>query len=127
MTIDRSQWRWYGNAAHLIVGQDCRFHLATVIGPWIVSTVGQYLPDESAREIIAKSHGVSLTGKGDERRWSFMSQIGYETIGLGRTFETMVFRAGPPCTAEECGCGMPSLANASELDFAGYNDAKAAT
>lgn len=41
--IAKRDWKWYGQAAHLIVGQWCRFHMATEIGPWLVSTVGAYV------------------------------------------------------------------------------------
>lgn len=50
-----------------------------------------------------------------------------EDIGCGRKYETMVFLAGDRCKSKRCGCGMPSLRNASELDFAGYMTAGAAT
>lgn len=100
--IPASEWRWFGNAGHFICGQDCRFHLTTLVGPWLVSTVGQLLFDSNVK-------------------------IGYEPVGFDRLFETMVFRAGEPCKAEGCGCGLPSLSSANELDFSGYNDAAAAT
>lgn len=40
--VSREEWEWFGTAAHLIVGQDCRFHMATIIGPWLISTVGEW-------------------------------------------------------------------------------------
>lgn len=80
------------------------------------------LPDSSVREILADSRGITLEGRGDYRRASWMKQAGFEQIGSGRTFETMVFKAGERCTAEGCNCGMPELADASELDADGYND-----
>lgn len=125
--VPRDEWRWFGHAAHLIVGQDCRFHLATAVGPWLVSTVGEYLPDEKVRDIIAEKRGIVLRGMGDERRGDFLKRIGFETIGYNRTYETMVFRIGRICTTDGCGCGMPIPADWSELDMAGYNDAGTAT
>lgn len=116
-------WRWFGHAAHLIVGQDCRFHMATVVGPWLVSTVGEYLPDSSVRDVLAQVRGITLEGKGDERRADWMTKVGFEEIGYERTYETMVFRAGTPCTLPDCHCGLPQLADASEVDFSGYNSA----
>lgn len=123
--IERSEWQWYGKAAHFICGADCRFHLATRVGPWLVSTVGEYLPDSNVRDILAEARGISLKGKGDERRWSWMQQCGYEEIGYQRTYETMVFRAGEPCGGE-CGCGVPTI-DGREKDFRGYNSAADAT
>jgi hypothetical protein len=122
-----SEWRWFGHAAHFICGQDCRFHLATQIGPWLVSTVGEYLPDSNVREILADSRGIQLQGQGDARRADWMRKVGWESIGYERLYETMVFRAGKPCQSTECGCGLPELASGSELDFEGYNTAGDAT
>lgn len=127
LLVPREDWQWFGNAAHLNVGQDCRFHLATLVGPWLVSTVGEYLPDSGVREIMPQSRGITLTGRGDERRASWMKQVGYEEIGAGRKYETMVFRAGEPCTAKGCNCGLPLAEDWSELDSDGYNDVGSAT
>lgn len=122
---EKADWRWFGKAAHFIGGRDCRFHLATKVGPWLVSTVGEYLPDAPVREILADSRGIALNGMGDARRASWMEQVGYEEIGYGRTYETMVFRAGEPCGGD-CGCGVPTI-DGSKLDFRGYNNAGDAT
>lgn len=124
-TFPKSEWRWFGKASHFICGHDCRFHLATQVGPWLVSTVGEYLPDSSTRDILAESRGIVLKGKGDERRASWMQQVGYEEIGYQRTYETMVFRAGEACGGD-CGCGVPQI-DGPELDFRGYNNAGDAT
>lgn len=121
----KSDWRWFGNAAHLIVGQDCRFHLATDVGNYLVSTVGEYLPDSNLREVLAESRGITLEGRGDARRADWMEKAGYEEIGLRRLYETMVFRKG----AEECecGCGLPLPSEWTELDSAAANTAAEAT
>ena len=92
------EWEWFGNAGHLCVSDQCRFHLATKVGDYLVSTVGEYYP----------SHKNENDGP--------------ETIGYDRLFETMVFKAGEPCS---CGCGLPTI-DGSELDMDGYNDAGAA-
>lgn len=126
MSIPRDEWQWFGSPGHFICSYDCRFHLCTQVGKWLVSTVGQYLPDESIREHSAERRGIRLVGKGDARRADYMARVGYEEIGYNRTFETMVFRAGAPCMIEDCGCLMPSIVP-SELDMLGYNDAGAAT
>lgn len=99
------KWRWFGHAAHFICGHRCRFHLATQVGPWLVSTVGEMPPHNALPDA-------------NDGKW-------YE-IGLGRTYETMVFRAGAPCKRKGCACGLPEI-DGSEQDFAGYNDAGAAT
>lgn len=120
--IPREEWEWFGTAGHLIVGQDCRFHLATIVGPWLVSTVGEYLPDSVVREVMAESRGIALEGRGDERLSSWMREAGYEEIGFGRKYETMVFRIGDArCADPECDCGMPIVGEWAELDADGYN------
>lgn len=107
--VPRVKWKWYGHAAHLIVGLDCRFHLATEIGEYLVSTVGEYLPDESVREILAKSRGKPLEGRGDARRADWMRKHGYEEIGCDRKYETMVFRVTGHCESPDCQCGLPTI------------------
>ncbi len=47
--IPESKWEWFGNAGHFMCSQWCRFHLCTKVGPWLVSTVGEYVhPRHSA-------------------------------------------------------------------------------
>lgn len=118
-----TEWKWFGNAGHLIVGHDCRFHLCTLIGDTLVSTVGQYLPDSQVREIFATTRSVALQGRGDERLADYMKKVGYEDIGFGRKFETMSFKvSGKVCEENDCGCGMPTIIP-REIEFDGYNTA----
>ncbi|MBX9670490.1 MAG: hypothetical protein K2X93_23010 [Candidatus Obscuribacterales bacterium] len=92
----------------------------------MVSTVGEYVPDEGVREIIANSRGIRLQGKGDERLADYMEKIGYESIGFRRTYETMVFKVEGVCDAPECDCGQPMPKNWQEVDSDGYNSKFAA-
>lgn len=125
--IDRAKWEWFGNAGHFIGGNHCRFHLCTRVGPWCVSTVGQLVWDEGAREISAKSKGIILEGRGDARLYDFLKRHGFETLGCGpEIFESMVFPAGPPCNAKGCGCGQPTDGG-EERDMVRYMTAKEAT
>ena len=82
-------------AAHFICAADCLFHMATGVGDYIVSTVGDMRP----RDING--------ARGDRQE-----------IGFGRTYETFVFKAGPVCT---CGCGMPTISG-MEIDAEAAND-----
>lgn len=102
---------------HLCVANDCRFHLNTYVGGYIVSTVGEYWPDSEIRKINAKISDISIQGKGDEWNANYMKQIGYEDIGFGRKYETMVFKATK--TGNKC---CPWGQSGWELDFEGYND-----
>lgn len=124
-----SERKYYGNAAHLIVGHRCRFHIATQVGEHIVSTVGEYWPERPSREIHAEIHDPAWLAenrnrKGDDFDRAYMQRFGYDEIGCDRKYETMVFKvSGKECP---CGCGLPKIIP-SELDAAGYNNAKSAT
>ena len=91
--MDKTKWIWMPHPGHLIVARDCKFSLNTYVGKYIVSTVGEYLPDYQVREIFAESRGITLVGKGEARLADYMKKIGYETIGSDRKYETMVFHA----------------------------------
>ena len=130
--IEQSRWQWFGNAGHLIVGQSCRFHLCTQVGDYLVSTVGEYWPERGSREVHAQVHDPkwlikNQDLKGDYFDHAYMSRFGYEEVGCGRKYETMVFRAGKPCADPKCGCGLPTPTEWNELAGDGYNDAGAAT
>jgi len=127
----RHSLRWFGNAGHFICGHWCRFHLTTQVGPWLVSTVGEYWPERVVREIHAEVHDAGWLAenahlKGDTFDAAYMKRFGFEQIGYNRLYETMVFRAGEPCNDPGCGCGLPAI-DGRELDSAGYMNAKDAT
>jgi hypothetical protein len=129
--VAADRWVWFGHAAHFICGRWCQFHMATQVGRYLVSTVGEYWPDRKVREIHAQVHDPDWLLKnarlmGDEFDAAYMKRFGFETIGCDRKYETMVFKAGEPCTSKGCGCGLPTIDD-SELDFVGSNDAKTAT
>lgn len=128
--MSAARWKWFGKPGHFICADKCRFHLATKVGKYLVSTVGEYWPERGSREIHAKVHAPDWLAAnrhllGDTFDTAYFKQFGFETIGCGRTYETMVFRAGATCTRKDCGCGLPEISG-SELDFAGYNDAGSA-
>lgn len=72
--IPESEWKWQGSAGHFICSDQCAYRLCTVVGDYVVSTVGDYYPV-----------GGSVR----------------ETVGAGRLYETMVFRAAP-CSHDDC-------------------------
>lgn len=43
--IPESEWIWYGFAGHFCCSYQCRYHLCTRIGNYLVSTIGAYFPD----------------------------------------------------------------------------------
>lgn len=109
--IAKDQWEWFGFAGHLCVGQWCRFHLATKIGKYWISTVGMY---------VHPRHGE---GREQAEQTYLEQHPNGEEIGAGRTYETMVFRVKDGLC--DCGCGQPAI-DFEEQDSDGYNDAVAA-
>lgn len=110
-TIDEKNWEWLGYPGHLIVSDRCVFHLTTVVGDCLISTVGDYRP-----------------GYKDTFRNSDIEPPNSESVMIGydRYFETYVFYVGPEgdrnyCT---CGCGEPEPKSWSELEGIGSNCAK---
>lgn len=119
----KENWIWMPHAGHFICGNNCQFHLFTYVGKYVVSTVGELVPDEPMREIEANAQGITLEGKGDARLADWFKKCGYEELGYKRLYETMVFKAKK--TKNKC-CPWGQV-NGSDLDFEGYNDAGAAT
>lgn len=110
-TVARGEWEWFGQAGHFICSRWCRFHLCTKVGPWLVSTVGEYV------------HPRHSGGREDaEAAWLKRNWPG-EDIGPNRKYETMVFLSGVPCASPDCGCGLPAI-DGSEVECVGYNTAK---
>ena len=109
MAYPITKWRWLGEAAHFCCGRWCRFHLATVIGPYLVSTVGNYVhPRHSGGSEATEARWIAAHPDGDE-------------IGVDRLYETMVFKVTEgEC---ECGCGQPNF-DAANVDFYSYNTRK---
>ena len=117
-------WIWMPHPGHFICARDCRFHLNTCVGDFIVSTVGEYEPCIAVQQIRADSRGIKLVGRGDALRYDAQKKLGYETIGCDRTYETMVFLARPTKNDFDWQCCPMEVADHTELDFAGYNTAK---
>lgn len=113
-SIPHSEWKWFGDPGHFICGRWCRFHLCTLIGKYLVSTVGAYVHP-------ARSGGKEKI----EAEWLKDNWPG-EDIGFGRKYETMVFLAGEPCSQEGCNCGLPQISG-GELDLRGANTPGEAT
>jgi len=107
--IPENKWEWFGYGAHLCVGPWCRFHMATLVGGYMVSTVGDYRPPHAS-----------------EKDCPAMREI-----GCNRMFETFVFRASPSkatrCKIVDCLCQMPALESFSEIYSLAANTAGDAT
>lgn len=120
--MGKDRWVWMPHPAHFICAFDCRFHLATYVGKYIVSTVGELFPDAGVREINASLAGIELQGKGDERKRDYIKRIGYETIGHDRKYETMVFKAAKRfAKGPDHDCCLWEIKSGENIDMLGYN------
>lgn len=90
--IKQSEWKWFGTPLHFICSHDCRFHLGTQVGEYVISTVGEYRPKDSKQ---------------------------METLGYGdkRFYETMVFKAD----GKHEGCDCPDI-EPSEIEVEYYQE-----
>lgn len=121
--MKKDKWIWMPHPGHFICARDCRFHLNTYVGKYIVSTVGEYLPDSLVRDILAESRGVVLEGMGDNRLADYMKKLGFEELGYGRKYETMVF----PAEKRDSICCPYTASDWSGLEMDGYNSPDEAT
>ncbi len=96
--IPESEWKWQGHPGHYCCVADCMFRMATRVGAFLVSTVGD------------------RRGDGDDGPMT--------TIGGGDAdfFETMIFG----CEDDDLPCGCAELDDGDELDVRRYATAKAA-
>lgn len=122
--MGRDKWIWMPHAGHLIVGHECRFHLNTYVGKYIVSTIGEWWPDRQVREIHAgvrdsKWFFENKALKGDNFDHAYFKKFGYEEIGAGRTYETMVFKA----RKADDKCCPYTASDWMEIDSGAYNTA----
>lgn len=88
--IDPSKWVWFGYPQHFIGAAKCRFHLATLIGNRLVSTVG-------------------------DCRNTDKDEPGAIGSGPDEFFETYVFKSSPSDRRDSCGC-CAAITSYSELD-----------
>jgi len=126
MKVTEDKWIWMPHVGHFICGNDCRFHLNTKVGKYIVSTVGELWFDRQVREIHAKVFDSKWFTKnrelkGDDFDSAYMKRFGFEEIGLGRKFETMVFRA---VKDKKNKCCPYTIVVSRDLDMDGYNSAE---
>ena len=122
--MKKENWIWMPHPAHFILGNECRFHLATYVGKYIVSTVGELWPDRDSRRIHAEVYDLKWYEqnkhlRGSEFDSAYYKKFGYEEIGIGRKYETMVFKAIK--NKNKCGCKY-IMKSAENVDFKGYNN-----
>lgn len=123
--MKKEDWIWMPHPAHFICASKCGFRLATYVGGFIVSTVGEYFPAYVVRKTMAEMNGhtESYGLKGDNFDSWYFKKYGYETIGIDRLYETMVFKSKE--SNRDCGCQF-MIDSGNNVDFDGYNDAQSA-
>lgn len=117
--MKKENWVWMPHAGHFIMGSWCHFRLNTCVGKFIVSTVGELVPDSQIREIEAQSRKIILEGEGDARYYDWLKKCGYTEIGYKRKYETMVFKA----EKSKDKCCPYRMCSPNSIDFDSYNDA----
>jgi len=95
--MNKKDWIWMPHAAHHICRARCQFRLATYVGGYIVSSVGEFLRE-----------------RGD---------TAFDTVGSERLYETIVFKAKK--SGVKC-CPYVITDAGNTRDFKGYNKSSAA-
>lgn len=122
MTTPVKKQTWMPHAGHLIIGHMCRFRLNTHVNGYIISTVGEYVPDSAVRKIYREVRGLPTDKIGGAEEMDFIKITGGvdgygEEIGLDRKYETMVFRA----MKSKRKCCPYEMRSADNIDYQGYN------
>lgn len=125
--MTKADWIWMPHAGHYICGEWCRFHLCTYVNGFVVSTVGDYMPDRDTRRYMRSTDSDMLRLQGDEFDHYYIKKYGYHEVGCGRLFETMVFPAENRHPEDDQCCPYKCNHDDSELEAKGYNTAKEAT
>lgn len=122
--MSADKWIWMGHAGHFILGHKCRFKLCTYVKGYIISTVGEYIPDNSIIDIY---HPEFKHLKGDEKEHAYRVKYNCESIGCGDKdkYETMVFKAKESEDKDSC-CPYRIVVEDS-FDERRYETAKEAT
>jgi hypothetical protein len=127
----KADWVFMPHWGHFICGRWCRFHINTYLGNgYIVSSIGEYWPPKPVQQIHARVHDLDwyldhVTLLGDEWDAAYHKRFGFEQVGSGRTYETMVFEAESE-TDPEAMCCPWRIANGQDKEFIGANDSVSA-
>lgn len=125
--ITHDKWKWFGTPGHFICARDCRFHLCTQVGKYLISTVGELWSQLDVRRIHADVYDSDWVEKnrhlkGDAWDDAYMIRFGYQEVGCGRLYETMTFIAGKKCKVLDCNCGLPEIGEQVEGGFNAANE-----
>lgn len=141
-------WIWMPHPGHFCAASACRFVLNTYVPTgFIISTIGEYYPDELTRRLnledkinlnftdiiekdevdIRKLYKSILELQGDDFNNAYSKYIGFEDIG-DKHYETIVFLARENKDPNHQCC--PYLSNLGidnyEFEIKEYNDAESA-
>ena len=122
--MKKDNWIFMPHAGHFIDANSCKFKLNTYVGGYIVSTIGEYWTSIECRKIYAKIYDPkwfleNKHLKGDDFDHAYFKRFGFETIGVNRLYETMVFKAKK--SNKKC-CPYEIIVS-KDVDMQGYNEA----
>jgi hypothetical protein len=120
----RESWVFMPHPAHLCVADRCKFYLATYVNGYIVSTVGEYIPDRDILKITRRQDKELMALNGDAFERMYAKKYRCEDIGCDRKYETGVWIAKPmeydkECAPEDMCCKWKITGD--QLDFGAYN------
>lgn len=124
--MTKADWIWMPHAGHCVIKEKCQFHLCTYVNGYLVSTIGEYWPDRDVRKILRSEDKNLLTLRGDALDHYYRKKYGFEEVGDGRRYETMVFIAKKRLE-DDYQCCPYQIAEYISDAFAGYNTADEAT
>lgn len=107
--IERDKWIWHGMAGHYILSDRCLFHLQTIIGKYVVTTVGDL-------------HDIYPGGVAEVAKDSGFEHLpcGAREIGYKIFYETMVFELAEAKKFDGRRQKKGKRKSWAELDFSGY-------
>jgi hypothetical protein len=131
--MNREDWIWMAHPGHYRWADFCRFRLCTYVGNYIVSSVGEYLPNFTEDNLDKVNMIDSLIGLAKIRKEysdddSDIPGNSYEKlVGSSYLYETIVFKSLE--NTSECKCCIAicddeeiekNEYNTQELAFAGH-------
>lgn len=126
--MDQRDWLWMPHPAHFCLAEKCRFHLATYVNGYIVSTVGELVPGETWMDVIIKHRNIDMSdAQGEAREREFLAKVGYQPLGYSMdgedTYETMVFKAVPCEMDDEKKCCPYRIVVSEDQEMNRYKEA----
>lgn len=124
--MGKENWTWMPHVDS-IIGDDCQFRLCTYVNGYLITTIGEYLPERNILKSIHPLDNKLQTLKGDEFDRYFLSKYGYEKIAMGHLYQTQVFIAQKRVEEEDQCCTHHRVKGEYCIESNGYAYAVSAT